>query len=102
MVTALSNARSQEVAYLSGVRANLDRYGADLAARCETALTQRAWHMWKCLSSLQLTGPGWSNGTGWRWTAGVSGQRWFLGSGWQQRSQTLYDLAGEVTKRLKR
>ena len=32
MVTALSNARSQEAAYLSGVRANLDRYGADLAA----------------------------------------------------------------------
>jgi len=76
------------------------RLGADLASRCEALLTERAWRMWKCLSNLLLTGPGWANATGWRWTANVSGHRWHLGSDWQQQTRKLYDLAGEVSTRL--
>ena len=41
-----------------------ERLGAELARRCETALTERTWRMWKGLSNLQLTGPGWANATG--------------------------------------
>ena len=74
------------------------RLGKSLALRCESELALRSQAMWKCLSNMQLTGPGWSNGMGWRWAAGVSGNRWFLGSGWQQRSEAIFKLADEVTK----
>jgi len=77
------------------------RLGPDLADRCETLLEERMNVMWKSLSSLQVTGPGWANATGWRWIQGVAGHNWFLGSDWQKRSEELYSLAGEVAKKLK-
>ena len=76
------------------------RLGKSLVQRCESELALRSRAMWKCLSSMQLTGPGWSNGLGWRWAAGVSANRWFLGSGWQQRSEAIFDLADEVARKV--
>jgi len=75
------------------------RLGPDLAGRCEALLEERMNVMWKSLSGLQLTGPGWANATGWRWIQGVAGHNWFLASDWQARSLKLYALAGEVAKK---
>jgi len=74
------------------------RLGADLTRRCQDALDARWVLMWRSLSSLQLCGPGWANACGWRWTPGVSGHIFFLGSGWQERGERLYSLAGEVER----
>jgi hypothetical protein len=74
--------------------------GPELANRCEQVLDERLTVMWKSLSNLQMNGPGWCNALGWRWTPGVAGHTWFIGSGWQERSARLYALAGEVTRKL--
>ena len=76
------------------------RLGPALAAQCQEMLDERTLIMWKSLSNLQMTGPGWANGTGWRWSAGVSGHAWFVSSNWQQRTAKLYELAGQVTRKL--
>jgi hypothetical protein len=31
---------------------------------------------------------------------GLSGNAWYLGSGWQDRTQELYTMAGEVTRKV--
>jgi hypothetical protein len=36
----------------------------------------------------------------WRWAPGTAGHAWFLTSGWQERSEKLYSLAGEVERKL--
>ena len=51
--------------------------------------------MFKSLSNLHLSGPAWSYGTVGR---GVSGPNWFVGSGWQRRTEKLFSLAGEVAE----
>jgi hypothetical protein len=75
---------------------------ADLATQCQQLLDERVLHELKAFSDLQLTwrtyataGNNWYYGCG-----GVSGHNWYAGSGWQDRTQKLYDLAGEVTKKL--
>ncbi|NLW50868.1 MAG: hypothetical protein GXY85_08530 [Candidatus Brocadiaceae bacterium] len=70
------------------------RLGADLAERCERALME---HM----RAQQLL-RGW---TGERAPHALSGSTdpgtcWFLSSGWQERVERLFDLAGEVEKAL--
>ena len=77
------------------------RLGADLARRCQEMLDQRLPYMWKSLSHLQLEVHGWGI-TAWRFSPGVAGHAWFLNSGWQQRSEELYALAGEVAAKLGR
>jgi hypothetical protein len=72
------------------------RLGADLAKRCDDALEERRPIMWRSLSNLQLIGSRWGDARLWRWTEGVAGHTWFLGSGWQERSEKLYALAAEV------
>ena len=69
--------------------------GADLAAKAQTMLDERLAAMWKSLSRDP-------NGTCamWRWEPGGGGQTWFLTSGWQDRSEKLYSVAGEVARRL--
>jgi hypothetical protein len=75
------------------------RLGADLARRCQETLDQRLPYMWKCLADSQLEIHGWGAAT-WRFSPGMAGHAWFLNSGWQERSQRLYALAGEVAKTL--
>ena len=71
-----------------------------LAARCQQHLDERLKLMWYSLSNFQMHAGGADSGvqyaTGWRYAPGVYGQTWFIGSGWQARSEALYRLAGEV------
>lgn len=75
--------------------------GGPLAKRCQEALDERLPYMWKSLAHLQLEIHGWGI-TQWRYSPGVAGHAWFLSSGWQERSERLYALAGEVAKALQR
>jgi len=87
-------------------RALLDRslraeLGENLAQRCQQALDTRQQAMVKSMAHLQMSDP--INGGITRWRSGteVAGHIWYLGSGWQQRSQELYSLAGQVSAKLK-
>jgi len=78
------------------------KVGPDLAHRSQQLLDDRVWQQFKAFSDLQLTGRtyatsanSWGYGCG-----GAAGHYWYAGSGWQDRTQRLYDLAGEVTKKL--
>ena len=82
-------------------QARLKKLGPDLAKRCQDLLDDRLLWMWKGLSTLQLNGREFGYATGWRWTPGVEGHRWYAGSGWQKRSEMLFALAGEVDRQLK-
>ncbi|MBN2581697.1 MAG: hypothetical protein JXL80_01420 [Planctomycetes bacterium] len=80
-----------------GVRETL---GDDLAARCQDALDERIVLMYRGLSNLQLAGQWWDQAPVWRDCDGVAGNTWFAASGWQARSEKLYTLAAEVTRKL--
>ena len=60
--------------------------------------------MLKSLGQLRLTGPNhWYVTIGytyWHRSPGPVGHQWFIGSGWQARSEKLYSLAGEVARKL--
>ncbi len=74
------------------------RLGSDLAQRADDLLQARLETMWKTLSNYQLGGPMFFGATAWRWTPGIPGHRWFLGTGWRRDLQRLYETAGEVTR----
>jgi len=78
------------------------RLGAELVKRCEGLLVERTHYMIKSLGQLRLTGPQhWYVTVGytyWHRSPGPVGHQWFLGSGWQQRSEKLYRLAGTVAR----
>ena len=85
------------------------KLGADLAKRCRELLDERVLYMWKGGSELQLTGRKATDfatnvndkaTTFSRHIGGAVGHRWFVGSGWQKRSEELYSLAGAVASRL--
>jgi hypothetical protein len=77
----------------------------ELAGRCEETLRRRTRRVFMSCSNLQLSGPSWNYATAWRswfkWP-NVAGHYWFVGSGWQERSEELYALAGEVERKLGR
>ncbi|NLW50029.1 MAG: DUF4091 domain-containing protein [Candidatus Brocadiaceae bacterium] len=80
------------------------KLGEDLAGRCEEYLAARHMMLWLSLSNLQLHGrdekrPGIS-AKGWRAAPNATGHQWFLGSGWQAQRVRLYELAGEVQRKL--
>ena len=82
--------------------ATKQKLGAELVKRCETLLVERTQFMLKAIGHLQinnswghLTGPGPINRQD-----GVMGHRWYVSSGWQDRSRQLYQLAGEVARKL--
>jgi hypothetical protein len=79
------------------------KLGPELARKCRDLLDARLAMMFRSMSNLQMIGGGNDAGsqyaTGWRWAAGPFGQVWFIGSGWQQRSEDLYALAGEVARK---
>ena len=78
--------------------------GEDLASECQDALVERTHYMIKSLGQMKLTGPAhWYVTVGytyWHRSPGPVGHQWFLGSGWQERSEKLYGLAAQVEKRL--
>ena len=80
------------------------RLGADMAKRCQEALVERTHYMLKSLGQLRLTGPAhWYvtvDYTYWHRAPGPVGHQWFVGSGWQARSEKLYSLAGEAARKL--
>ena len=67
----------------------------ELAKRCQEALDERLLYMWKGLDNMQFGGWG---VTAWRFQAGVSGHAWLLNTAYQERTEKLYALAGEVEK----
>jgi hypothetical protein len=80
------------------------RLGDDLARRCKLALVERTEMMIKALGHLQINSD-WGHLTGPEPICrqdGVNGHRWFAGSDWQDRSRLLYNLAGEVSRKLGR
>jgi hypothetical protein len=81
------------------------KLGAELAAKCQTLLDDRIWADLKGFSGLQLTGRGYTTYTNYGnifyYNAGGSaGASWYAGSGWQEREQQLYALAGEVHRKM--
>ena len=81
-----------------GLKAKL---GAELAGRVQQLLDDRVWEELKAFSNLELSGHDYATnnyraGTG----GGVAGNAWYLGSGWQDRTQELYTMAGEVTRKV--
>jgi len=76
------------------------KLGDDLVARCEKVLDDRLLIMWKSLSNLTSKGRRFFGATSWRWTPGIPGHHFFVGSNWQARSKELFLLAGEVEKKV--
>ena len=78
------------------------KVGPDLAGRCQQLLDDRVWQELKAFSDLQLTGRTYaSSANNWYYgCGGVAGHYWYAGSGWRDRTQKLYDLAGEVVRKL--
>jgi len=80
------------------------KLGEETAQRCQQHLDERLGLMWYMMSNLQMHAGGADSGvqyaTGWRYATGPYGQVWYIGSGWQQRAESLYKLAAEVAEKL--
>jgi hypothetical protein len=82
------------------------KLGSDLAQRAQDILDLRLQCNWTGTSSLQLTGREMEYATElsmdgmWRWHPASAGPSWFLASGWQDRDEKLFTVAGEVARRL--
>jgi len=77
------------------------KVSGEAKARCEEFLQTQLFNMWRALSNHQVRKM-WGGATGWRWVPGIAGTHWFLGSNWQEQAETLYTLAGEVTRMSRR
>ena len=75
------------------------RLGDDLAARCADALLERQKAFWRSMCSMQSGPLAPHDVLSWR-GAVITGHLWLVGSPWQQRSETIYSLAGEVAAKL--
>ena len=75
---------------------------ADLAARCQALLDDRVWEELKAFSDLQLTYRMFATSANnfYYGCGGLPGHYWYASSGWQDRAQKLYGLAGEVERKL--
>jgi hypothetical protein len=81
------------------------KLGADLAAKSQQLLDDRIVDDLKGFSGLQLTGRVYTTythyGNIFYYNAGgTAGAHWYAGSGWQDRNQQLYTLAGEVQAKM--
>ena len=78
------------------------KLGPDLAAKCQRFLDDRTLRILKAFNALQLSYRVYATSKNtWGYSAGgTAGHYWYVSDGWRDRSQTLYDLAGEVTKKL--
>ena len=83
-------------------KVSLEKLGPELAERCKQVLDERHRAMWLSVSTLQVGPLPYHAFAGWRgcYFAGLTGHKWFLGSGWQDRSEKLYALAGDVERKL--
>jgi hypothetical protein len=82
--------------------ASRTRLGSDLAQKCEELLVARNHALMTALDTHKLCGFGPSGLSNHSWWSGPGqvGRMWWLGSGWQQRSDELYSTAGEVAAKL--
>ncbi len=76
------------------------RLGDELAARCEAVLQGRVKRMFKGLCTLRLASPHWNYAWSWRGNDDPAGNFWFLGLDTPGHTRTLYELAGEVARKL--
>jgi len=86
-----------------------EKLGAELATRCQTLLDERQLCLWRAqgLSEETIQSHGSvrnptrsvTRGSNSR-NARVAGHTWFLNSGWQERTEKLFALAGEVAAKL--
>jgi hypothetical protein len=81
------------------------RLGGELADRAQKLLDERVYDELKGFSGLQLTGRIYTTYTQYKSifyynAGGAAGSLWFASSGWRDRAQKLYDVAGEVNRKL--
>jgi hypothetical protein len=80
------------------------KLGDVLARRYQDALDERIRYMIKGMSDLKIdsaiNGPATNAYSTWWNRAGIEGHKWFIASGWQERTRRLYALAGEVARKL--
>ncbi|MBN2581858.1 MAG: hypothetical protein JXL80_02240, partial [Planctomycetes bacterium] len=76
------------------------KLGDAMAKQCQEVLDERLREVWRSGSEMNLTGRDYAssklNGDSY---GGIAGHCWFAGSGWQDRTQKFYDLAGEVVRK---
>jgi hypothetical protein len=74
---------------------------ADLAKQSQQLLDDRVSEELKAFGDMQLTGRYYatSKDTWYTGSGGKAGHYWYAGSGWRDRAQELYNLAGEVVKK---
>lgn len=71
---------------------------APLVRRCRTILDERTLALLQGLTSHKNCGFARTSHHSWWSDPGQVGWRWYLTSGWQERSEKLFDAAGEVAK----
>ncbi len=76
------------------------KLGSELAGRCEKILDERTLCVQRGVANLEVNCYGYNTPWNWMWQTGVAGHAWFQSSGWEERSRSLYLLAGEVQKKL--
>ena len=77
------------------------RLGPQLAKRCQDVLDERLREVWRSGSGMNLTGRHYASAElAGDYFGGIAGHCWFVGSGWQDRTQKFYALAGEVARKL--
>ncbi|KPL02445.1 MAG: hypothetical protein AMK75_02755 [Planctomycetes bacterium SM23_65] len=84
--------------------AQCTKLGKDLARRCQDVLDERIRYMIKGMSDLKIdssiSGLATNAYSTWWNRPGIEGQKWFVASGWQERTRKLFSLAGEVARQL--
>ena len=85
-----------------GDKAAAARLGPELVKKAQDARDEHHRAMWISVTTLQVGPAAWHAFSAWRgcYYSGINGYRWFQGSGWQGRDEKLYNVAGEVARKL--
>ncbi len=79
------------------------KISGDLARRCQDILDERSRAILRGANALIISGA-WTryptSDHGWWYTPGQVGYQWYVGSGWQKRSNKLFDAASEVAAKV--
>ena len=82
------------------------KLGVDLARRAQELLDERIRFMLKGMSKLtvdsNVSGRATNGVSSWWNSPGINGHKWFIASGWQERTRRLFATAGEVAGKLER
>jgi len=81
-----------------GKRAKL---GEDLAQRCQATLDERMLFKLRGLANFATHPHDYVAPWKWFFQPGTAGHAWYQSSGWRERTEKLYELAGEVERKLK-